>query len=266
MSSPRQVVMTVAMGPPIERLDRTFLSFAQNAQMELHAFIIGPRLPERQFPKITYHLVVPTPDFSDPLREVYFRRLQLVDEVGAEFVLVVDCYDVLCLQTLPPIPELLGNAAIGACTEHSGSRYLLGQGYTSNYLNCGVTFWNAPASREIRREIFERGRAQFRAVVDDQLALNEVIHTRYYDQLRILPCQYNYRCYFGMTKKGWPTVTHLEGVMIYHNGFCIEAAKRLLPIRPKADLPPLAPDARPLTRNEQLWRRLKQRLRPHIIE
>src|SRR5438552_4123056 len=109
-------------------------------------------------------------------------------------------------------------------------------------------------------------RLHHRAVVDDQLALNEVLHTRYYDQLRILPCQYNYRCYLGMTKKGWPTVTHLDGVMIYHNGFCIEAAKRLLPVRPKANLPPLAPDARPLTRNEQLWRRLKQRLRAHIIE
>src|SRR5260370_12386617 len=159
--------MTVAMGPPIERLDRTFLSFAQNAHLELHAFIIGPRLPEREFPQITYHLVAPTPDFSDPLREVYFRRLQLVDEVGAEFVLVVDCYDVLCLQPLPPIPELLDSAAIGACTEHSGSRYLLSQGYTSNFLNCLVTFWNLPASRAIRPDTFHRRRTQVTGVAGD---------------------------------------------------------------------------------------------------
>ena len=266
MSPPRQIVMTVATGPATERLDYTFASFAQNPHLELHAFILGRQLPQRQLPEVKYHLVSPTPDFSDPLREVYFRRWQFLDELAADFALVVDCYDVLCLQPLPSIPDLLGNCALGACTEHAGSRYLLGQGYTSNYLNGGVTLWNVPASRQIRREIVQRGQKQFRLVQDDQLALNEVVHTRYYDQLRVLPCQYNYRCYLGMRKKGWPTVTHLDGVMIYHNGFCIDAAKRLLPVRPKALLADLEPDGRPLTKQEQLWRRLRQKFRPHILK
>jgi hypothetical protein len=149
-------------------------------------------------------------------------------------------------------------------TEHYGSRYILGQGYTTNYLNGGVTFWNIAGSWDIRHEVYERGRMRFRAVVDDQLALNEVIHTKHYDQLRILPCQYNYRCDIGMKRRKWPSMVHLNGVKIYHNGFCIEAVKHLRPVCATAELPTLEGDGRPLSTIEQIWRRFKRRFQPHI--
>jgi hypothetical protein len=61
-------------------------------------------------------------------------------------------------------------------------------------------------------------------------------------------------------------VKHLDGVMIYHNGVCLEDARKLLPVKPKADLPPLSDDGRPLTDKEQFWRRLRQRLVPHVVK
>src|SRR5688572_3756507 len=133
MSAARSAVVTVAFGQSTEKLDYTFLSFAEkNPGLPLHAFILGDKLPERRLPQIQYHLVKPIPDFSDPLREVYFRRMQLIDQLDVDYALVVDSYDVLCLQPLPPFEELVGNAALAACTEHHGSRYLDGQGYTAN--------------------------------------------------------------------------------------------------------------------------------------
>src|SRR5262245_8535282 len=160
----RSAIVTVAFGHSTEHLDYTFTSFAVNQDMPLHAFIIGQNLPQRRLPKVQYHLVAAIPDFSHPLREVYFRRLELIDGLGADYALVVDSYDVLCLQPLPPFEELLGNFAVAACVEHLGCRYVMGQGYTANFLNCGVFFWNVSASREIRREIVTRGRAHFRTV------------------------------------------------------------------------------------------------------
>ena len=78
----------------------------------------------------------------------------------------------------------------------------------------------------MREEIVKRGRDRFRSV-EDQLTLNEVLHTLYYDQLILLPSQYNYRAFLAPKRiRGWPTVTHLDGVMIYHNSFCIDAAKK----------------------------------------
>jgi len=228
----------------------------------LHAFIIGKELPKRRLNGITYHLVEPVPDFSHPLREIYFRRLELIDRLDVDYALVVDSYDVLCLQKLPSFETILGGSDVAASVEHMGARHLMGQGYTANFLNGGVFFWNLRGSRDIRQEIVERGRARFRTVADDQHCTNEVIQTKYYDRLRILPCQYNYRAYLKSLPKlkplGWPKVSHLDGVVIYHNGPCIDEAKKLGPPRAKASLQPLPSDRVPLTKGKQFTRRLRQ--------
>ena len=267
MSTARSAIVTVAFGHSTEHQDYTFTSFAKhNPGVPLHAFIVGKELPKRRLDGINYHLVEPVPDFSDPLREIYFRRLELIDRLDADFALVVDSYDVLCLQPLPPLEKILGGCDVAACVEHMGARYVLGQGYTSNFLNGGVFFWNVAGSRDIRREIMERGRAHFRTVADDQHCINEVLQTKHYDRLRILPCQYNYRAYLNRKQRGWPTVTHLDGVLIYHNGPCIEEAKKLPPVKPKAGLPELRRDDRPLTDREKFWRKVRLGLKPWVIK
>jgi hypothetical protein len=267
MTRGTSAIVTTAYGHSTERLDYTFLSFAEkNPGVPLHAFIIGEKLPAQQFPRITYHLVAPIPDFSHPLREVYFRRHELIDRLDVEFVLVVDSFDVLCLQPLPPFEKMLAGFDMAAATEHMGSRYILGQGYTSNFLNGGVTFWNVPGSREIRREIGERGRSHFRIPADDQMVINEVVQTKYFERVRILPSQFNYRAYLNRMQRGWPTVTHLDGVFIYHNASCMEEAKRLGAVKARAELPPLPRDSQPLNEKEQFCRRLRQRFVPHVIK
>lgn len=265
MTKGRQVAVTVASGSHAEKLDYTFTSFSQNPFLELHAFIVDSKLPERRLPGVTYHLRGPDPAFSHPMRDMYYRRWSFVDELDAEFALVVDNGDVLCLQPMPEIPTLLRGAAVAAAVEQEGGRYLAGQKYVSCYLNAGVTFWDVPASREMRRKIVERGRARFRSV-EDQLTLNEVLQTLYWDQLVVLPTQYNYRAYLHHGRQGWPVVDQLDGVVIYHNAFCIDAARKLLPVRPRAALPALAPDPAPLTPREQFWRRLEHRREPHWIK
>jgi len=266
MSHPaRAAVVTLAMGRAVENLDYTFSSFAKCPDVELHAFILGTQLPQRRIPGIEYHLLAPMPDFSDPLREIYFRRMEVLDSLGVDYVLTVDCFDVLCLQPLPAFEKLLGGADVAACVEHAGSRYISGQGYTSNYLNGGVFLWNVPRSRDIRAEIVARGRAHFRTVADDQLCINEVIQTKYFDRLRILPSQYNFRVNFKKKQRGWPTENHLDGVVIYHNAFCMAEARQLA-CKPVATLPSLPDDGRPLTVREQFWRKIKNRLKPHLAE
>lgn len=262
MSAPRCAVVTVAYGQSTGKLDYTFTSFARhNPGVPLHAFILGDRLPERRLAEIHYHLVPTVPDFSHPLREVYFRRMLLIDQLDVDFALVVDSYDVLCLQPLPPFDELMGGAALAAVTEHDGSRPVVGQGYTANFLNCGVVFWNVPVSRAIREQIVTRGRTRFRTVADDQFCFNEVIQTSHFDRVRILPCQFNYRCHLApVRQRGWPTVSHLDGVRIYHNLTCMDAAKALASVKERAALPTLEPDGRRLTRREVFWRRLRGRL------
>jgi hypothetical protein len=264
---PRSAIVTVAFGHSTEHLDYTFTSFARkNPGVPLHAFILGGQLPQRRLPEVQYHLAAPVPDFSHPLREVYFRRMALIDELEVDYALVVDSYDVLCLQPLPPFEQLVGDSALAGCVEHLGCRYVMGQGYTANFLNCGVVFWNLPASREIRREIVARGRSHFRTVADDQHVLNEVIQTRYYDRLRLLPCQYNYRAYLNRKQRGWPTVTHLDGVLIYHNATCMDEAKKIEPVRARAELPALPDDGRPLTPREMFWRKLRLAFQPWIVK
>jgi lipopolysaccharide biosynthesis glycosyltransferase len=260
MSKIRQAAVTVASGPHAEKLDRTFTSFAQNPFLELHAFIIGDRLPERQLPGITYHLEKPDPSFSHPMREIYYRRMVLIDKLDVEFAVVMDNHDVLCLQSIPELPTLLRGAAFGACVEHRGGRYILGQGYTGAYFNAGVTYWNIPASRRLREAYYERGRSRYRSV-EDQLTLNEVVHALFYDDTIILPCQYNYRpCLAPVKKRDWPTVTHLDGVKVYHNIFSLEQARKLIPVKSQAELEPLPVDPGPLTSRQQFWRRLHHRL------
>jgi len=267
MSLPsRSAVVTLAMGQATEKLDHTFLSFARhNPSLALHAFILGDALPRQQLPEITYHLLRPVADFSVPLREVYYRRMEVLDALEVDYALTVDCFDVLCFQPLPPFEKLLGGADVAACVEHRGSQYILGQGYTSNYLNGGVFLWDVPHSRDIRADIVGRGRAHFRTVADDQLCINEVIQTKYFDRLRILPSQYNYRPNLNKKQRGWPTVNHLDGVVIYHNAFCMDEAKRMV-FKSRASLPPIAKDNRPLSPREQFWRKVKNRLRPHLAE
>lgn len=265
MTNGRQAAVTVASGAHAEKLDATFTSFAQNPFFELHAFIIGERLPERQLPGIQYHLEAPDPAFSHPMRDLYYRRLLFLDQVGADYVLLVDNSDVLCLRPLPELPALLRGAALGACVEHAGARYLAGQGYTSNYLNAGVTFWDVPASRRMREEIVARGRARFRSV-EDQLTLNEVVNTRHFDELILLPCQYNFRAMLAPARlRHWPTVEHLDGVVIYHNCHCVAAAKQLATTRSQAALPDLPPDPSPLDARQQLWRRIQHRFLKHWV-
>src|SRR5512135_2728021 len=129
MSTLRSAVVTLAMGRAVEHLDYTFASFAQNKGVELHAYTLGDRLPERRLPGIEYHLLPSVPDYSDPLREVYYRRMEVLDDLGADYALTVDCYDVLNLQPLPPLADLLGGAQVAGCVEHLGGRYVMGQGY-----------------------------------------------------------------------------------------------------------------------------------------
>ncbi len=257
----RQAVLTVVYGTHAERLDFTFASFAQNPHLELHAFVLGDRLPARQVPGIRYHLRAPDPAFSHPMRDADFRRWLFLDELEVDYALVVDGGDVLCLQPLPPLPDLLRGACLAGCVEHKGGRHLGGGAYTTNYLNAGVTFWNVPASRELRRQVIERGRTRFRNLVDDQLALNEVIHARFFDQVTILPCHYNYRASLGPRPRGWARTSSLDGIRIYHNRHWIEAARRLRPVPPCAELSPLAPDPGPLRPWQQRWRRFLTRWR-----
>lgn len=267
MNPARTAIVTVAYGKSTEQLDYTFTSFARkNPGVPLHAFILGDSLPQRQLTEVQYHLVSPQPDFSHPLREVYFRRLELIDQLEVDVALVVDSYDVLCLQPLGPLEKLLGGSDVAAGVEHMGARYVLGQGYTANFLNGGVFLWNVPASRDIRHEITARGRAHFRTVADDQYCINEVIQTRYFDRLRILPCQYNFRAHFRHKQRGWPSVETLDGVKIYHNATCMDAVKALGANQQLATLPALPKDSGPLTGREQFWRRLRTRLSPHIAK
>jgi hypothetical protein len=265
--SSRSAIVTLAMGQATERLDHTFLSFAEkNPGIPLHAFILGDVLPQRRFAQIQYHLLKSILDFSDPHREVYFRRLEILDELDVDYALTVDCFDVLCLQPLPPFEQLLAGAHVAAAVERFGCCYILGQGYTSNFLNGGVFLWNVPRSRDIRSEVLQRGRAHLRNIQDDQLCLNEVINTKYFDRLRILPTQYNFRAFLNKRYRGWPTVTHLDGVVLYHNVACIAEAKKLQNPKPRAELPPLPLDGRPLTPSEIFWRRLRNKFRPWIVK
>ncbi len=256
MPNASQAVVTVATGPFAERLDYTFSSFLKNPFLSAHAFIIGDTLPKRRVPGVTYHLEKPDPGFQHEMRDAYYRRFLFIDQLGVDYALVVDNSDVLCLQPIPELPALLRDASLAGCVEHAGGRYLAGQGYTSQYINCGVTFWNVPRSRPIREAIVARGRSHFRSV-DDQLTFNEVVQTHYYDETIFLPCQYNFRAHYRFRELKWPGVENLDGVKIYHNAASMPEALKLASVAPLAKLPPLEQDSRPLTPSEQEERRVK---------
>ncbi len=259
----RQACVTVVYGSHAERLDRTFTSFAQNSFLELHAFVLGESLPNRRFPGITYHLRPTEPAWSHPMRDADFRRWVLIDELGVDYALVVDGCDVLCMQPIPELPELLRGGWLAAVCEHPNGRYIEGI-YVGSFVNAGVTFWDVRASKPLRDQVVARGRVRFRNYVDDQLCLNELVFARYLDRLTLLPCTYNYRAFLGRRVSGWPSTDSLDGVRIYHHDE-IERAKTQLPVRPNPPLVPLVPDSGPVGRQVQFLRRLRQRLKPHIV-
>lgn len=259
----RQVAVTVVFGTHAERLDETFTSFSQNPFLQLHAFVLGQSLPSRRIAGVTYHLRPPDPTFSHPIRDADYRRWQLIDELDADYALVVDGCDVLCLQQIPQIPQLLKGGWLAAVQEHAGSRYLAGGVYTGSFVNAGVTFWDIRASKPLRQEVVARGRIRFRNYVDDQLALNEIVYARYLDHLTLLPCIYNYRAYYRRHVRGWPTTESFAGVRIYHHDEW-RKARDCSPVGARPELADLTPDSGPLSPIKQFWRRACQRTRRHV--
>ncbi|MHB1307342.1 MAG: hypothetical protein ACYDC1_06245 [Limisphaerales bacterium] len=260
----RQVCATVVYGSHTELLERTFTSFRRNPFLELHAFILGDRLPQKRAAGVTYHLRPFDPSYSHPMRDADYRRWLLIDELEADYALVVDGCDALCLQPIPEIPLLLKGGWLAAAAEHPGSRYMEDVVYNGNFVNAGVTFWDIGASKGLREEVVARGRTRFRNREDDQMCLNEVVFARYLDRLTLLPCVYNYRAYLNRRVRGWPTTRTLDGVRIYHHDECLRALERGAPAKNPA-LPPLRADAGSLTAKQQFWRRLRQRLKPQVV-
>jgi hypothetical protein len=267
----RQVIITTVFGSGAEQLGATFGTFALQRETELHAFVIGSALPAKQVPKIQYHLVEPDPRFVSTRRNALFRRWQLPDQLGADYALVVDGTDVICMRPLPSFEQLLRGASLAASPEWGGPVAIPGQGYTGTYLNAGITFWHLPSSQQMRAEIVERGRRHYRGPFDDQTALNEVMLTRYFDKVTILGSQFNWRAFYKQTYRGWktgwralPRVDSLDGVYLYHNQFCLEAVLEKLktgPPPPRAELPDLPQDQQPLSGWTMFSRRLLHRLR-----
>ena len=267
----RQVIITTVFGSGAEQLDTTFGTFAVQPGTELHAFVIGSSLPSKRLPQIQYHLVEPDPRFVSVRRNALFRRWLLPDQLGAEYALVVDGTDVICVRPLPSFEELLRGASLAACTEWGGPVAIPGQGYTSTYLNAGITLWHLPTSKEMRAEIAERGRRHYRGPFDDQTALNEVMLTRYFDKMVILGSQFNWRAFYKRGYRTWqngfrpyPRVDSLDGVYLYHNQRCLTEvleAMRTFPPLTRADLPKLPEDSHPLSSWELFSRRVLHRLR-----
>lgn len=267
----RQVIITTVFGSGAEDLGRTFSTFAAQPEAELHAFVIGSALPTNRVPGVDYHLVEPDPRFVSVRRNALFRRWLLPDQLGAEYALVVDGTDVICVRPLPSFTDLLRGASLAACTEWGGPVAIPGQGYTSTYLNAGITFWHLPSSKEMRAEIAERGRRHYRGPFDDQTALNEVTLTRYFDKLVILSSQFNWRAFYKRSYRTWQTgfrayarVDSLDGVYLYHNQRCLAEVLetvRTAPPLAKAALPGLPEDNHPLSSWALFSRRLLHRVR-----
>ena len=265
----RQVIVTTVFGPQAETIAKTFASFTKVANAELHVFVYNPALPQNRHPQLQYHLVEHDKAFESIRRDALFRRWIWPDQLDAEFALVVDGTDAICVRPLPEFRDLLRGASVAAAPEWGRPVRILGQGYTSAYLNAGVTFWNLPRSKEMREEIAARGRSHYRGPFDDQTALNEVAHTRYFDELTVLPSQFNWRAFYKKSYRSWhqgfrkwPRVDSLDGVQIYHNHHCIdEVAAALTAGEPalRAALPELAPDTHPLSPATLFWRRLIHR-------
>jgi hypothetical protein len=267
----RQVIITTVFGSGAEQLGTTFNTFTVQPNTELHAFVIGSVLPSNRLPQIQYHLVKPDSCFVSVRRNALFQRWLLADQLDAEYALVVDGTDVICLRPLPSFEELLRGAALAACTEWGGPVAIPGQGYTSTYMNAGITFWHLPSSKEMRAEIAERGRRHYRGPFDDQTALNEVMLTRYFDKMVILSSQFNWRAFYKRGYRTWqngwrayPRVDSLDGVYLYHNQRCLgEVLQAIRTVSPavRAELPALPQDNHPLSGWTLFSRRLLHRLR-----
>lgn len=264
-----QVIATTVFGPVAETIERTFGSFLGVPETELHVFVYNPELPRHRHPRMTYHLVKPDSRFVSVRRDALFRRWTLPDQLDAEYALIVDGTDAIRIQPLPPFEQLLRGAKLAMAGEWRPPARILGQGFTGIFLNAGVSFWNLPASRAIREEVVDRGRAHYRGPFDDQTALNEVVQTSYFDQLHILPPQYNWRALYRKNFRSWhhnfrnwPRVDSLDGVVIYHNQHCVDLVLAdLQKSRPaaRAALPGLAVDQHPLSPATRFWRRLAHR-------
>ncbi len=233
---PRRAIVTSVFGSHVDRLPGTLGSFAKCHGYELHAFVFGGAPPPRPDPHITYHPVEFRGGFGPQYREVNYRRWEVIEEF--DFAVVVDGGDTYCVRPLPPAEDLLCGAIAGAVVEHLGSRWL-GVSHTTTYFNAGVTFWDVAASRELRRRIVERGRTRFRANVDDQLTLNELLHQSIL-QVRILPSLFNFHLLLWRRSRGWPTVSNLTGVHVVHSDD-IDRIQEFLPAGeetyPLSDLP-----------------------------
>ena len=63
--------------------------------------------------------------------------------------------------------------------------------------------------------------------------------------------------------RGWPSVDHLDGVLIYHNLTSMDSVKALVSTRPRASIPDLAADVEPLRGKwAQRLRKFQQRFLP----
>jgi hypothetical protein len=265
----QQVIVTTVFGPKAETIAKTFASFAKVPHTELHVFVFNEALPQTRHPQMHYHLVKHDPAFVSVRRDALFRRWIVADQLEAEYALVVDGTDAICLHELPPFADLLRGTVLAASTEWGPPVRIMGQGFTSTYINAGVTFWNLPASRPLRQEVIARGRSYYRGPFDDQTALNEVAQTSYFDRIRILPPQYNWRALYQKNFRSWhhnfrnwPRVDCLDGVQIYHNQHCVDEVLGAVASRApaaRAVLPALPVDAGPLSPKALLWRRLAHR-------
>jgi hypothetical protein len=263
----KQIIATTIFGNKAETLADTFATFAKVENSELHAFVFNESLPKNRDPRINYHLVEHDPAFVSVRRDALFRRWTLPDTLDGEFVLVVDGTDAICVRPLPAFSKLLRGASVAAVAEWGPPRQILGQGFTSSYLNAGVTFWHLPSSREMRSEVVARGRSYYRGPFDDQTALNEVVHTRYFEDLTILPSQFNWRALYQNSYRGWrnkwrpwPRLDCLDGVYVYHSHIGIPNVMTAIEksnVSLRARLDPLPKDnTRTLSKSVQFWRRL----------
>jgi hypothetical protein len=265
----RQVIVTTVFGSGANHLEKTFTSFRRIPDTELHVFIYGEELPATPLPGLHYHLVKADPRYLSVRRDALFRRWVWPDQLDAEFALVVDGTDVICLQDLPRFDKILRGAKVAAATEWGKPIRIRGQDYTSTYINAGITFWNLPASREIRQEIARRGSAEYRGEYDDQTVINEVLHTKHFDDLIILPSQYNWRAAYRKNQRVgippvrfWPRRDCLDGVYLYHNAGCLDEVLRDIAVKaplPRAALPEPTPDIHPLSDGQKLRRKLEHR-------
>src|SRR5690348_3166338 len=133
-----QAIVTTVFGPKAETIQKTFPPFPKVPDPNLNVFVFNPILQENRHPQLHYHLVEHDPAFVSVRRDALFRRWTLPDQLDAEYVLVADGTDAICIHELPPFKDLLRGANLAAATEWGPPVRILGQGFTGSYLNAGV--------------------------------------------------------------------------------------------------------------------------------